>query len=219
MPTYLAIVTTEPAGFRATFPDFAGLEAQAATLEALRMEAQGVVEEHLATAFEDAARLTPKTLDEVAPSAPGAVILALGVQTPKSKAVRINITIQEDLLQSVDRSAAAHNMSRSRFLAKAVESVVTGRRHGGIQIPLSEEILTAVDRAAKAHHMNRIAFLAKSIESVVTGRRHGGIQIPLSEEVLAAADKAAEAHNMNRVPLLAKLIEVGLGLRKGHGHK
>jgi predicted RNase H-like HicB family nuclease len=172
MPTYLAIASPASKGFSATFPDFPGLEAQGDTLDALRVEAQGVIEEHLATAFEAASSLTPKTLDEIAPVQGGAVILALGAQMPKTKAVRINITIQEDLLQSVDRSAAAHNMSRSRFLAKAVEAVVTGRRHGGIQIPLSDAVLAAADKAAEAHKMNRTPFLAGIIE-VALGLREG----------------------------------------------
>jgi len=164
MPTYIAVVTPQNQGFRATFPDFPGLEAEGASLDAVRIEAQGMLEEHLATSFEETPQQRPRSLDEVPAPAPGAVLLALGVQTPKSKAVRINITIQEDLLQAVDRSAAAHSMSRSRFLAKAVESVVTGRRHGGIQIPLKEEVLAAADKAAETHNMNRTVLLAGLIE-------------------------------------------------------
>jgi predicted DNA binding CopG/RHH family protein/predicted RNase H-like HicB family nuclease len=175
MPTYLAVVTPEPQGFRATFPDFPSLETRAATLDAVRIEAQGLVEEHLATAFGETAGAAPRTLDEVAALAPGRVLLALGVQAPRSKAVRINITIPEDLLQAVDRSASAHSMSRSRFLAKAVEAVVTGTGHGGVRVRLSESTLAAADQAAGTHQMDRGAFLAGLIE-VGLGLRegHGG---------------------------------------------
>jgi metal-responsive CopG/Arc/MetJ family transcriptional regulator len=35
--------------------------------------------------------------------------------------VRINITIQEDILKALDRKLAGHKNQRSRFIAQAVE--------------------------------------------------------------------------------------------------
>lgn len=178
MPTYIAAVTPHAEGYQASFPDFPGLEAKAATLEAVRIEAQGLLEEHLATSFEQDALPEARAIETVAAQAPGATLLALFVHAPKSRAVRINITIPEDLLTAVDRSATAHGISRSRFLAKAVESVVTGKRHDGIQIPLKAEVLAAVDKAAEAHGLNRLPFLSGVIEVAVGlkkghGKRHG----------------------------------------------
>ncbi|MBP1627375.1 MAG: ribbon-helix-helix, copG family protein [Holophagaceae bacterium] len=164
MPTYIATVTPKEGGFLATFPDFPGLEAEGPSLDLVRIEAQGALEEHLATSFDETNRQAPHSLDEISAQAPGAILLALGVQLPKSKAVRINITLQEDLLHAVDRSAAAHGMSRSRFLAKAVESLVTGRGHGGIKLLLKDEVLAAVDKAAQAHNMDQSTFLAGLVE-------------------------------------------------------
>lgn len=176
MTNFITVITRNGSDYLANFPDFPTLTANGSSLEEVRLEAQGALEEHLATTYEEGKQLVALSLDEVAPKAPpGAVLLALCVSAPKSRAVRINITIAEDLLQAVDRAAAAHSMSRSRFLANAVEAVVTGRRHGGIQIPLSDTVLAAVDQAASAHNMNRTTFLAG-------------------------------------------IIEVGVGLRKGHGH-
>jgi predicted RNase H-like HicB family nuclease len=173
MSTHIAVLTCQGQGFAASFPEFPGLQAEGATLEEVRIRAQGALEEHLATTFEEGKPAVPRPLDEVVPEAPaGAVLLALSVKAPKSKTVHINITIPEDLLVAVDRSAEAHDMSRSRFLAKAVEAVVTGRRHGGIQIPLSKEALAAVDKAAEAHHMDRPTFLSGLIE-VAVGMRKG----------------------------------------------
>jgi predicted DNA binding CopG/RHH family protein/predicted RNase H-like HicB family nuclease len=173
MPNYIAIITRNAESHVATFPDFPDLKASGATLDDVRLEAQGILEEHLATTYEEGKTLVARSLDDVAPKAPtGAVLLALSVTPPKSRAVRINITIPEDLLQAVDRSAAAHSMNRSRFLAKSVEAVVTGHRHGGIQIPLSDEVLRAADKAAAAHDMNRTTFLARIIETGV-GLREG----------------------------------------------
>jgi predicted RNase H-like HicB family nuclease len=129
MPTYLAVLKSTPRGFRATFPDLPAVRAEGATLEAVRVEAQAALEEHLAGNASSAAE--PRTLDQIAPLAPGAVVLALGVHVARSKAVRINITIPEDLLAAVDRAAEAHSMSRSRFLALGVEALVAGGGHAG----------------------------------------------------------------------------------------
>ncbi len=175
MPTYIATVTPQAGGYQAKFTDFPGLEAQGASLDAVRIEAQGILEDHLATTFEQDALPKASSLEETAAQAPaGATLLALSVSAPKSRAVRINITIPEDLLAAADRSAGAHGMSRSRFLAKAVESVVTGKRHGGIQIPLKDEVLAAVDKAAEAHGLNRLPFLTGVIEVAVGVRKGHG---------------------------------------------
>jgi predicted RNase H-like HicB family nuclease/predicted DNA binding CopG/RHH family protein len=173
VPNYITVISRSGSNYTAKFPDFPALEAQGSSLEEIRLEAQGILEEHLATTYEEGKALAALTLDEIAAKAPpGAVLLALCVNAPKSRAIRINVTIPEDLLQAVDRAATAHSMSRSRFLANAVEAVVTGRRHGGVQIPLSESVLAAVDKAAAAHDMNRTTFLARIIE-VGVGVREG----------------------------------------------
>jgi metal-responsive CopG/Arc/MetJ family transcriptional regulator/predicted RNase H-like HicB family nuclease len=173
MPAYVAVIARKNGNHVATFPDFPELRAEGATMEDVRVEAQGALEEHLAMTFEKDKPLVARSLDEIAPQTPaGAVLMAITVSAPKSRAVRINITVPEDLLQAIDRSATAHSMTRSRFLAKAAESVVTGRRHGGIQIPMSDELLAAVDKAAEAHEMNRTTFLTRVIE-VGLGLREG----------------------------------------------
>ncbi|HWQ10855.1 MAG TPA: type II toxin-antitoxin system HicB family antitoxin [Holophaga sp.] len=172
MLTHIAVIARKAKGYQATFPDFPGHEVEGATLEEVRIQAQGALEEYLATNFEEGKTAKAKSLDEVALKAEGGILLALSVNEPKSRAVRINITIPEDLLAAVDRAAEAHDMSRSRFLAKAVEAMVAGRRHGGIQVPLSEEALAAVDKAAEAHHMDRPRFLSGLIE-VAVGLRKG----------------------------------------------
>lgn len=171
MPTYIAAVSPGTDGYLVTFPDFPGLEANGTSLDAAHVNAQGVLEEHLATSFGE----TPSkicTLEDAVALRPGALLMALSVSQPKSRAVRINITIPEDLLTAVDRSAAAHGVSRSRLLAKAVEASITGKCHDGVQLPLRGEVLAAVDKAADAHGMNRLPFLSGVIEAAV-GLRGG----------------------------------------------
>lgn len=175
MPTYIALITPATSGYQAAFPDFPGLEARGASLDAARIEAEGMLEDHLATAFDQESLPQPSTLEQAASKAPsGAALLAVTVTGPKSRAVSINITIPETLLAAIDRAAGAHKMSRSRYLAKAVEAGVTGRRHSGVEIPLNDEVLAAVDKAAEAHEMNRLAFLSGVIEVAVGVRKGHG---------------------------------------------
>jgi predicted RNase H-like HicB family nuclease/predicted DNA binding CopG/RHH family protein len=165
MPTYIATIDRKADRYVATIPDFPELEAIGSSLDEVRVQAQGTLEEHLATTFDASHTSTASTLDEIAAKIKsGTLLMALTVDAPKSRAVRINITIPEDLLQAVDRAAEAHSMSRSRFLARSVEAVVTGKRHNGVQIPLSSDVLEAVDRAAEAHSINRTVFLARLVE-------------------------------------------------------
>ncbi len=215
MPTYIAAITPDTEGYLVSFLDFPELKTNGATLDAARIEAQGALEEHLATAF-DNLPATICSLEDAAAKNPGALLIALTASQPKSRSVRINITIPEDILTAVDRSAKAHGMSRSRLLTKAVEATMTGQTHDGTKILLSDEILAAVDKSAKAHDMSRAAYLSKMVEASVTGKGHGGIKIPLSDEILAAVDRSAKAHDMNRIPLLVKLVEAGI-TGKGHG--
>ncbi|WP_196305640.1 type II toxin-antitoxin system HicB family antitoxin [Rhodoblastus acidophilus] len=175
MPTYIAIITPTASGYQAAFADFPGLEARGASLDALRIEAEGVLEDHLAAAFGQEAVPQASTLEQAASKAPeGATLLAVTVTAPKSRAVSINITIPENLLAAIDRAAGAHNMSRSRYLAKAVEASVTGRRHSGVELPLNDEVLAAVDKAAQAHKMNRLTFLSGVIEVAVGAQKGHG---------------------------------------------
>lgn len=227
MPTHIAVITRDAKNYKAVFPDFPDLEAESGSLDGLRTEAQGRLEEHLATAaYDESHTRKALTLDEVAAQyskkSTDIILLALSAQSPASKAVRINITIPENLLQAVDRSAEAHSMSRSRFLARAVEAVVTGKRHQGIQIPLRDEVLATLDKAAEAHKMNRIPFLTGLIEVSLGLRRghHSGIRLQLKDDLAEALEIGAKAHNMDRQDFIASLLEVGLGLKKGHGkHK
>jgi predicted RNase H-like HicB family nuclease len=171
--TYAAVITHLDNSYRAVFPDFSDLTATGATVEDARTRARLVLEERLAAIPMEELPSEPRSLDGVLADATGAaLVVELSAAPPKRPAVRINITIPEDLLQAVDRAADGHAMSRSRFLAKAVEAVVTGRRHQGIQIPIDDQTLVAVDRAAEAHQMNRVPFLTSLITSALADGAH-----------------------------------------------
>ncbi|MDQ1307135.1 MAG: hypothetical protein QG671_2967 [Actinomycetota bacterium] len=173
MSGYTAVITRHDDRFHVVFPDVPGLSADGATVEDARAHASQALEDHLASIPVEERIRHSRTLDEILAETTGtAVVVELAVTAPRSPSVRINITIPEDLLRAVDRAAESHSMNRSRFLAKAVEAVVTGQRHQGVQVPLDDETLAAVDRAAEAHQMNRVPFLASLIRTTVARTKH-----------------------------------------------
>jgi hypothetical protein len=173
MPTHIAIVRSEPGRFRARVPDYPTIVVEGDELGTVLEQTRQTLVDHLATLPVDERAGRPVPLQEVLADLAGpAAAVELTVPSPQAPAVRINITLPEDLLRAVDRAAEAHSMPRSRFLARAVEATITGERHGGVRIPLSEEVLRAVDDAARAHDVNRVPFLARLIETTVARTRH-----------------------------------------------
>ncbi len=128
----------EDAPVGVVFPDLPGCVSQGDDLHHAAEMAMEAVALHVEGMVEDGDEL-PK------PSAPGTVpdwidpaettVLAhllVPVELP-GRSVRVNITMDENLLQRADRAAAARGMTRSGLLAEAVRSWLrqdgpTGRR-------------------------------------------------------------------------------------------
>ena len=49
------------------------------------------------------------------------VAILVAVKTQAPKAVRVNVTLPEDVLEQIDRFAEAHGFTRSGFLAQAAK--------------------------------------------------------------------------------------------------
>jgi predicted DNA binding CopG/RHH family protein len=65
----------------------------------------------------------PSTLESVMADMEnrGAVAILVTLKVPAGKAVRINVTLPEDVLERIDAFAAAQGLSRSGFLARAAK--------------------------------------------------------------------------------------------------
>src|SRR5258708_34287037 len=85
--------------------------------EGLRGHVQLMVEDGLAVP-------AASELDAVArdPDVEEAARILVPVEVPSSRALRVNVTLPEDLLQRIDRKSA----NRSRFLAEAAERRLAG---------------------------------------------------------------------------------------------
>lgn len=124
MLNFVAIVTKEPKScYGVEFPDVPGCFSAGDTLEEALANAQEALGGHLALLVKEGDAL-PKgsTVDAIHRNkkyAHAAALLVVSVPHPKPRAIRVNITIPEDLAEEASRFARAHRMSRSAFLAQA----------------------------------------------------------------------------------------------------
>ncbi len=123
MATYFALMHKEPASdFGVSFPDFPGCVTAGATPdEAANMAAEALAL-HIEGMVEDGDTIPePATFDLIRDSedAKGAAILAVTVPDQPSKVVRLNITLQERVLERIDKAAARRGLTRSGFIAVA----------------------------------------------------------------------------------------------------
>ncbi|HYD99935.1 MAG TPA: YlcI/YnfO family protein [Alphaproteobacteria bacterium] len=126
MRQYIALVHKEAdSDYGVSFPDFPGCVTSGSTLqEAAEMAAEALVG-HIGVMRDYGDPVPdPSPLDAVmaAPENRGALVML--VPAPEAKAVRINITMPEDVLARLDQAAEAQGETRSGFLVKAVRKAI-----------------------------------------------------------------------------------------------
>lgn len=127
MTHVIALIHEEAGSFGISFPDFPGCISTADTLdEAVQRGAQALAF-HIEGMIGDGEAIPqPRSLAvlkadaDFADDFADAVVAAVPVELP-GKAVRVNITFDEHLLQAVDRAAAAIGATRSGYLAEAAK--------------------------------------------------------------------------------------------------
>ena len=125
MTHVIALIHEEAGSFGISFPDFPGCISTADTLdEAVQRGAQALAF-HIEGMIEDGETTPQPRSLAVLKAAPDftedfadAVVAAVPIELP-GKAVRVNITMDEHLLQAVDRAAAVTGATRSGYLAEA----------------------------------------------------------------------------------------------------
>jgi len=132
MATVYALIHEEDGVFGISFPDFPGCISGGATAEEALRKGALALSFHVAGMVEDGETLpVPRTLRQLQASASfradakGAVIALLPFDPP-GKAVRLNISLEERLLEQVDRAAEAAGQSRSAFLSEAARAKLQG---------------------------------------------------------------------------------------------
>lgn len=117
-----AIVEKSSDGFGVFFPDLPGCTSAGATVQEAALNAEEALQAHIDLSVEHGDAIPePSALDAIAVATDVAEVGRILVRAePPGRAVRVNVTIQEDLLAAVDRYAARLGYSRSGLLAQAV---------------------------------------------------------------------------------------------------
>lgn len=123
----IGVIHQENGTFGISFPDFPGCISTAETLDevvlrggqALAFHVEGMAEDE--AAFPHLRSLSELQADETARQwVEGGVLAAVPVDLP-GRAVRVNISMDEHLLDRIDRAARALGQSRSAYLADAAK--------------------------------------------------------------------------------------------------
>ncbi|MER8410665.1 type II toxin-antitoxin system HicB family antitoxin [Mesorhizobium sp. M0618] len=128
MKQYIGLIHKDAeSDFGVSFPDFPGVVTAGKDLDDARVMAEEALAFHIEGLVEDGEAIPePSSLAEVMASAINrdGVAILVGVKTEAKKAVRVNVTLPDDVLQRIDAFAEAHGYTRSGFLAKAAEKVM-----------------------------------------------------------------------------------------------
>jgi len=128
MRHYIALIHKDAdSEFGVSFPDLPGCVTAGATLDEARDMAAEALALHLEGMAEDGEAIPePSTLESVMTDPENKTGVAILVAAPAQavKAVRINVTLPEDVLASVDAYANEHGFTRSGFLAMAAKKAM-----------------------------------------------------------------------------------------------
>jgi predicted RNase H-like HicB family nuclease len=125
MRQYIGLIHKEAASdFGVSFPDFPGVATAGTTLDDARAMAEEALTFHIDGLVADGEAIPePSRLEDVMadPENREGVAILVAVKTETRKAVRVNVTLPEDVLERIDQYAEEHGFTRSGFLTKAAK--------------------------------------------------------------------------------------------------
>ena len=127
---YIALIRKDPDScYGVDFPDFLGCISAGDTLQEALINAAEALSFHIEGMEEDGLAIpAPSTLDEIFedPDNCGSDVKLAVQVTPDlhTKAVRVNITVNETVLRDIDRHARRRGMNRSAFLSLAAQEEI-----------------------------------------------------------------------------------------------
>jgi predicted RNase H-like HicB family nuclease len=111
-----------------SFPDLPGCVTAGSTLDEARDMAAEALALHLEEMVGDGEAIPePSTLEEVMsdPVNRDGIAILVSAPSPVVRAVRVNVTLPEDVLKTIDDYAALNGFTRSGFLAFAAKKAMT----------------------------------------------------------------------------------------------
>jgi predicted RNase H-like HicB family nuclease len=127
---YIALIRKKKnTAFGVDFPDFPGCITVGDTLDEALSNSREALGLHIQGMNEDGERIPePSSLEAVLKDPKNRDAVPCLVQLPRGKgrAIRINITVEENLLEEIDDAAASVGISRSAFIAEAARDKLRG---------------------------------------------------------------------------------------------
>lgn len=131
MRNYIGLIHKDAdSDFGVSFPDFPGAVTAGTDLDDARLMAEEALALHVEGLVEDGQPVPePSSLEAVMadPDNRDAVAILVSLKGESRKAVRINITLPEDVLQDIDAYAEARGLTRSGFLARAAQQAICAK--------------------------------------------------------------------------------------------
>ena len=124
---YIALAEKVSDGYTVFFPDVLGCGSAGDTLDQARHNARDALLVHLELMIEHGEGIpSASTLDQIAklPESKSALLLNILTIIPIKKAQRINITLDRDLLEGIDKLASRQHKTRSALLAEAAQNLL-----------------------------------------------------------------------------------------------
>ncbi len=132
MAQYIGLIHKDAdSDYGVSFPDFPGIATAGVTLDEARAMAEEALSFHIEGLVEDGEAIPePATLETVMadPNNREGVAILVAAKTEAPKVVRVNVTLQEDVLARIDRYAEEHGFTRSGFLARAAKRAIEQER-------------------------------------------------------------------------------------------
>ena len=129
MRNYIGLIHKDAdSDFGVSFPDLPGVVTAGTSLDDARAMAEEALALHIEGLIEDGEAVPePSTLEDVMadPDNRIGVAILVSVKTEQAKAIRVNVTLPEDVLDQIDRYAEAHGFTRSGLLAQAAKKLIT----------------------------------------------------------------------------------------------
>ena len=128
MRQYIGLIHKEAdSDFGVSFPDLPGVVTAGTSLDDARAMAEEALAFHIEGLVEDGEAIPePSRLEDIMadPGNREGVAILVSVKAAAKKAVRVNITLPEDVLEQIDSYAEAHGYTRSGFLAQAARNLM-----------------------------------------------------------------------------------------------
>lgn len=128
MSHYIGLIHKEAdSDFGVSFPDFPGVVTAGTSLDDARAMAEEALCFHIEGMIEDGEAVPePSSLKDVMsdPENKDSVAILVTVKTGAKKAVRVNVTLPEDVLVRIDQYANENGYTRSGFLVLAAKRIM-----------------------------------------------------------------------------------------------